>query len=165
MSNVLDNFGMVAKKSLILKFPRNLAKEMLPHFIRGYNDGDGCIEIREKNQSRVEILGTNDFCNYIKFYIMENFHIKSYIRKYKKIFKLSINGSYTIKFLDWIYNNSNIHLVRKYNKYVEAKSLKQWRYKKSLIKKCSICGDKHYAKGLCHYHYYRNKRLNIKFPI
>lgn len=160
ISETLNNIGMVARKSLILEFPKFLDKDMLPHFIRGYNDGDGCIEIREKDQSRVEILGTNDFCGYIKSYIMETLNIKSYIRKHKKIFKLSINGSYALKFLDWIYKDSNIHLTRKYNKYLEAKSLKQKAIEKKLSKKCCICGEKHYAKSFCRYHYYHNKRLN-----
>ena len=39
----LEKLGVVQRKSLILKFPFFIKDELLPHFIRGYFDGDGCI--------------------------------------------------------------------------------------------------------------------------
>ena len=39
----LENLGAVQRKSLNLKFPFFLKKELIRHFIRGYFDGDGCI--------------------------------------------------------------------------------------------------------------------------
>ena len=39
----LVKLGATPRKSLTLTFPFFLKKELLPHFIRGYFDGDGCI--------------------------------------------------------------------------------------------------------------------------
>ena len=39
----LVKLGATTQKSLTLTFPFFLKKELLPHFIRGYFDGDGCI--------------------------------------------------------------------------------------------------------------------------
>ena len=41
--------GMVKAKSLIIKFPTNISKEMLPHFIRGFFDGDGVFPTDKTN--------------------------------------------------------------------------------------------------------------------
>lgn len=42
MCDSLSKLGVTTKKSLTLTFP-NLSKNLIPHFIRGYFDGDGCI--------------------------------------------------------------------------------------------------------------------------
>lgn len=39
----LVNLGVKPRKSLSLKFPTFLNDSLMPHFIRGYFDGDGCI--------------------------------------------------------------------------------------------------------------------------
>lgn len=39
----LIQYGCIPNKSLILRFPKNIPEELMPHFIRGYFDGDGCI--------------------------------------------------------------------------------------------------------------------------
>ena len=38
----LISYGCVERKSLVLKFP-DLPESLIPHFIRGYFDGDGCV--------------------------------------------------------------------------------------------------------------------------
>ena len=43
MVNDLINLGCIPNKSLTLTFPDFINDELLPHFIRGYFDGDGCI--------------------------------------------------------------------------------------------------------------------------
>ena len=39
----LTKLGATPRKSLTLKFPFFLDERLLPHFIRGYFDGDGCV--------------------------------------------------------------------------------------------------------------------------
>ena len=39
----LISHGCVKQKSLILEPPKKIPKELIPHFIRGLFDGDGCI--------------------------------------------------------------------------------------------------------------------------
>lgn len=43
-------------------FP-NVPDKYLPHFIRGYFDGDGCVSISKKNSCRVGFIGTPLFVN------------------------------------------------------------------------------------------------------
>lgn len=43
MCKDLTRLGAIRNKSLVLTFPTFLDKSLLPHFIRGYFDGDGCV--------------------------------------------------------------------------------------------------------------------------
>ena len=67
---------------------------------------------------------------------------------------LELNNKSARTFLKWIYKDSNIHLQRKYDRY-----LKQIEYENSLaeIRVCSVdgCNKKHRAKGYCKNHYYK----------
>ena len=131
--NTLNNLGCHPQKSLTLKFPnQNIfegnKKELMKHFIRGYVDGDGCLCIyKNKNSYRTELglVGTKEFLEYIN----KLFKNKGYIRN--KSCKNWENKSYDLRFSDvpsriiarFLYENSNIYLERKYNKYLEFCSL------------------------------------------
>ncbi len=39
----LKSYGIFERKTYDIKYPNNLPKELLPYFIRGYFDGDGCL--------------------------------------------------------------------------------------------------------------------------
>lgn len=43
MYDDLIKLGVTPNKSLILQFPNSIEKKLMPHFIRGLFDGDGCI--------------------------------------------------------------------------------------------------------------------------
>ena len=43
MSADLSRLGAIPAKSLVLTFPKFIPDSLMPHFIRGYFDGDGCI--------------------------------------------------------------------------------------------------------------------------
>jgi hypothetical protein len=128
----------------------------VPHFIRGYNDGDGCIESAWQQQCRVEILGTWEFCQGIA-QAVDSLEVVAHLRKAGSIHKLTINSCAALRFLDWIYANSTIHFSRKHAKYMELKHLQIQRAQARFHRVCSICGKKHYAKGFCQFHYYRWK--------
>lgn len=119
----LINKGCVPKKSLILKFPteEQVPKELIRHFIRGYFDGDGWFT-NTKECFQIGIIGTEDF---IKGFLdtIEN------INKNNKIFnvhrengaKRYIFGAYqdVLNFLNYIYQDCNIYLDRKYEHYLD----------------------------------------------
>lgn len=131
--NTLNNLGCHSQKSLNLKFPnQNIfegdKKELMKHFIRGYVDGDGCLCIyKNKNSYRTELglVGTKEFLEYVN----KLFKNKGYIRS--KSCKNWENKAYDLRFSDvpsriiarFLYENSNIYLERKYNKYLEFCSL------------------------------------------
>lgn len=151
MSHSLLSHGLIQAKSLILKFPK-LEDNLIRHFVRGYFDGDGAISITN-NQISISILGTADFNGSLKE-ILKNLNIKCSIcaaKKDSKVTQLVIHGNTCgRKFLKWIYNESIIHMARKYNKYQEILTI----IPKEKMEFCSVCNEQHYSKGYCKKHHY-----------
>ena len=122
LSNVLNQYGMCQRKSLVLKFPEWIDKELYPHFIRGYMDGDGCVcYMKQNNKIQVSMVGTRMFLEDVQK-ICDNIGVKAYIthdtRANEVICSLSIVSNVcSIRFLDWLYSNANLKMERKYNKY------------------------------------------------
>ena len=70
ISQILEKKGIVANKSLVLKFPLFLEEHLYSHFIRGYFDGDGHIGV-EGGGSRVCIASSKDFCEGLLEFLKE----------------------------------------------------------------------------------------------
>lgn len=115
----LNNLGCTPNKSLTLRFP-NILENLIRHFIRGYFDGDGCIT-RYVNihtvTPRATVLGTIDMLNNITKYSDTTASLRHDKRHSKEIFHLDWNKENSIKFINYIYNNSTIYLDRKYKLY------------------------------------------------
>ena len=118
--NLID-LGCVPNKSLILKFPteEQVPLELQKHFIRGYFDGDGCISYRKSGGSPgISIMGTLEF-------LLKLNEVFNNLAAIAKKDKRHLNNTYTLRFrvqpginfLYLIYNDSNIFLTRKYEKY------------------------------------------------
>ncbi|WP_449540146.1 LAGLIDADG family homing endonuclease [Ferdinandcohnia sp. Marseille-Q9671] len=106
--------GITPNKSLTVQFP-NVPKEYLSHFIRGYFDGDGSVYTRGYFVSFVG--GSIDFMITLKELL--GYHgFESRIIHKGKHYRLYISGRKTIKnFHDWIYENKDIYLERKFNSF------------------------------------------------
>lgn len=118
MHSALIQKGLVPNKSLVFKFPSNIPENLLPHFIRGYFDGDGCIL---KSECRVSMVCTKYFAEKAKCLFEDKLKIHCSIsicgKKYKNspMRDLRISGYHQVKkFLDWIYNDSILFIDRKY---------------------------------------------------
>lgn len=155
ISQRLVELGCSKAKTYILEFPteEQVPNNLLRHFIRGYFDGDGWVGIKS-----ICIVSTLNFCNSLAEILNKELNVNSYIRarhpeRNNNIRMLELNRKSARKFLKWIYKDSNIHLQRKYERYV-----KQMDYEKSLseIHTCIIegCNKKHSTKGYCRNHYY-----------
>jgi hypothetical protein len=99
---------------LNLKF----SSELLPHFIRGYFDGDGSFSFNpDKYMIKTQLVSASkDFQDFIIKELGDN-GIK--INLYSKI-KLQIQNKLdNLKFYNYIYNDSKIYLTRKKEKYEE----------------------------------------------
>lgn len=100
--------GITPRKSLILKYP-NIPRKFDLDFIRGYCDGDGCINIRmlkgRYKQLRVNILGTNNFLDSIKK-ILPGGHISK--RLDSKIFSLDYYCKNAVNFCKRIYYRDDL---------------------------------------------------------
>jgi hypothetical protein len=122
IGNNLKKLGCIPNKSLKLTFPN---KELVDtvyirHFIRGYFDGDGSITNPIKSPFGCNLLGTYDML----YNILNHLNIDiAYIKKNKNIYSFNIWGDNSRKFLSYIYDNCNVYLDRKYD-----------RYKKHLVK-------------------------------
>jgi hypothetical protein len=121
----LISIGITPRKSLTLKFP-DIPPDFIPHFIRGYFDGDGYCRFRNGYinsnnmcipQLEFSMLGTLDVVSKIKKYINTTSGTTFGNIEYQKesnIFRLTFCGTTSAKtFGDIIYSNSTIHLYRK----------------------------------------------------
>ena len=121
MHSDLVRHGAVPNKSLILKFPTTIPDEFIPHFVRGYFDGDGTIS---KNECRCSLISTDDFCRALADLVKKELDIHCSImylhgNREKSSRVLSIAGRRQVKkFLDWIYNDAEIYLKRKHEIYL-----------------------------------------------
>jgi len=125
MANDLIAHGCTPNKSLTLEFPNHLPKEFLPHFIRGYIDGDGCVFFKVYSYEgvfKVSILGTFNFLIDIKNILLENDIKSSDVKQDKsKVFNINITGQDNlVKLYNYLYKDATRFLGRKIDKYRQA---------------------------------------------
>lgn len=102
----------------------NIPDEYKWSFIRGYFDGDGCINSNKNNQFTFELCSRNkkileSILNFIKMYI----NTSSKITKGDGVFRIRIGGNrLVIEIRNYLYDNASIYLNRKYEKFMEIKS-------------------------------------------
>lgn len=130
MCNSLIDKGIIPSKSNSLKFPYFLTEELLPHYIRGLSDGDGSLGYKNKEnfiskgekKLNYSLTSTIYMCNGIAEYLYKNMDI------IPKIIEASNHNGYTyslyitkqndiITFLNWLYQDCNLYLQRKYDLY------------------------------------------------
>lgn len=117
----LEKWGIVPNKTAIVTFPDFLKEDLIPHFIRGCWDGDGTIS-HNKKSFRTAIVGTEALLIGIKT-ICESklnihFSLSKHPSKLGNIRILSVGGRHQFKrFLDYIYNDAELYLNRKYSYY------------------------------------------------
>lgn len=126
----LIKHGVVPRKTFILKFPTWLDSHLVPHFMRGYFDGDGCMYVSKKSGIDWNIIGSTDFINYVSILLKNELNIKFSIRHDHRC-KAGIdvlrvrNKKDILNIQNWLYNNSTIHLERKFLKFEEVKKLRK----------------------------------------
>lgn len=121
MKNDLIKHGCVQQKTFKIRFPHLINENIYRGFVRGYFDGDGCLCIPTKNSNNVTVTMTSNtkFCDEIAEYIKNNVNVnmKSCVR-YKDVGNIRLTGKkQVIKFMNWLYKDSTIHMKRKYDKY------------------------------------------------
>lgn len=114
----LINHGCIPNKVFSLKMPQ-LSNDMLPHFIRGLFDGDGCFE----SGKHFMITKTDSFLNEVNNIIALALNINhGYIHYYKnkdpRVCDLKFFKQDSVKKIyHWIYDNATIFLERKKEKF------------------------------------------------
>ncbi|MFH0829890.1 MAG: hypothetical protein V1887_01890 [Candidatus Aenigmatarchaeota archaeon] len=132
----LKKLGVTHNKSKDCTCP-DIPQRLLPHFVRGFVDGDGWI-IQRTGNNRHEISagfchGSKGFLRSLVNQIRAALDIKAFnLRaKYKATSSGKRSCTYSIewyshnasKFLDWTYKDADIFLKRKYQSYLRSKRL------------------------------------------
>lgn len=125
----LHEFGLIPNKTLTLKFPEWLNKDLYSHFIRGYFDGDGCITSNNRKvspQLAASIVSTTDMCKSIADVVFNKCNAMAHIydvghEKCNNTIKtFMLTGNLQCKrFLNYIYQDADLKLLRKYQKYID----------------------------------------------
>jgi hypothetical protein len=95
MSSDLKKIGCVERKTFLASFP-DLRKDLLPFFIRGYFEGDGCVRIRKhNNQAGVSFVGNEAVLLGIKEELEASCSVNFYVRRSakKKYIEISCDGN------------------------------------------------------------------------
>lgn len=115
----LMELGVVPNKTNEISFPT--CNNYFWDFVRGFNDGDGCIYVNPRNYISVKFVNSNEaFLKYIKEKIFDNLGIKGSIYKEKdKKYQLTYFRQSDVKLLlDHLYqNDEHPRLDRKYEIY------------------------------------------------
>lgn len=126
MANDLIKHGCIPNKSLVLKYPTWITRELEPHFLRGFFDGDGSICLKRKKYASVAITTTDVFNMELQHRLSLIGIDSQYYYRYEHTNTCSLQitkHNHAISFLDYIYQDSSIHLNRKYEIYLIAKQL------------------------------------------
>lgn len=114
--NSLNRKGCVERKTKVL-LPPKIDKNLERHWIRGYYDGDGSIRISKNSKSGfgLSVLGTQFVIEWIKDRVGGSLWHDSI----KDIWYL--DTTITLEVLDFLYDNSNRYLQRKFDRAVLAR--------------------------------------------
>jgi hypothetical protein len=117
--------GLTPNKSKTMRFPE-IPSEYLNFYIRGYFDGDGCVNVRILNGRRlpiIQVIFTSGSYEYL-YVLMQNLrsaidtsHMR--IRKSHRAFRLRYRKGNCLKILSFMYTELDKapYLARKYEKY------------------------------------------------
>lgn len=120
ISDRLVELGMVQNKSLTIQFPEWLDTSLYAPFLRGVCDGDGHIEWGKTKF--ITIASTSQFCQYVKDFCKQYLNIEcSIYNTYNKESNTKLlyicNKEQIKRFLDFIYQDADLYIERKYNIY------------------------------------------------
>lgn len=123
----LIELGCTPRKSLTLTFPSStqVPSYLIRHFVRGYIDGDGSVMIGknhkgERVKPRLSILGTKDFLTSL----VDSMGWKlNHISHPSGAYQIEWGGNYVYSYLENIYQNANIYLDRKYQRFLYLQNL------------------------------------------
>ncbi|MDD4779076.1 MAG: hypothetical protein PHT02_00535 [Tissierellia bacterium] len=134
--NTLQKYGIIQNKSLILDIKdvitkANIKQNLIPSFLLGYYDGDGCIyqwvsKDGKREQYNINITGTKETCDYFyDFFDNRGFFTKRHKNENNNYTYVVSGRNLVVNSLDKLYSTiyiPDVFLARKYSKYLLAKS-------------------------------------------
>ena len=122
MNKTLEKLGCYNNKSKTINYPNFIiGHKFEKDFIRGYFDGDGSLSVDKHKYIKIGFYsGCYEFLEQLQIRIKELCGVELYIRKDKTCYALCISKRKEVeKFLNFIYENSNIYLDRKFERYIK----------------------------------------------
>lgn len=124
--NFLISHGCVPNKTNVIRFPE-IPKHLYNHFLRGFFDGDGCLQLQDKKyHCRIDFTSASKaFLEDIRPIISSHAKTNGSLNKEKlyDVWHLNYSGHQASQILDWLYKDSTVYLNRKYVKYKLLSSL------------------------------------------
>lgn len=122
--NSIKSQGFHSRKTFTINFP-TIDETLIHHFVRGYFDGDGSFSFNSKTfKSHTSLVCASEVFRNQLMWILKNNDIN--IKYYSNISLHIQDKLNNLKFYDYIYKDSNIHLKRKKEKYEEFR--KHYKY-------------------------------------
>lgn len=123
LNSDLNYLGLNSNKSYKAYIPfRFVPNELIPHYIRGLFDGDGCVRKQNKNGTGIIICTTasqmmvNDITECMEKEL--NIAVKVSKKRNTNVSDVKIYKQDDVNtFYDWIYKDATIYLDRKYEKF------------------------------------------------
>lgn len=119
LCNALALYGVVPNKAPKLLFPQ-LPEHLMPHYIRGYFDGDGCVHT-VKGTTKISVSFTSicyPFLHQLQTHLANHCGVSintMYRRKQTRVCRLSFSGKPANFVASYMYANATIYLPRKWN--------------------------------------------------
>lgn len=126
--NDLNNHGCTPNKSLTLTFPEESmfkTKDLICPFIRGYFDGDGTLGLYPHSKTNPNLeeslmfIGTKSFLEGVQKYLGINGFLMQKSNCSNQTYRLGYSTKKAYEVAKKLYENSTIHLDRKYNIYIQ----------------------------------------------
>jgi len=122
------------KKGLEIRYPNCIPDQYTKDFIRGIIDGNGSIGIQKAYRGekvyygpRLRIFGNKNFMEDINDQI-KRFILHKVTHAHKKgrenVYYLDYNFKTARNILHWVYDNNQVCLLRKYNRFIEVDQLR-----------------------------------------
>lgn len=112
-------------KTYIADFPKDIPDNMVKHCIRGLIDGDGWLSINQKRKSfDLGLSGTQQMCKHVKEKLPIDCSNIPVVRvKNEQCWRFLLTTRKAIEIAEWLYEDANIYLDRKYKVYKQAKQI------------------------------------------
>lgn len=123
MAEDLQRFGCVSPKTKRISLPNFLEPSLVPHFIRGYFDGDGSLYFTAgQYRWSIRFSGNQHFIMSLHEYLDRVLNIDGYIYEHKPTcYSITFwRADDILRLLGFIYSGATLYMSRKYNTYLEA---------------------------------------------
>ena len=148
----LETLNITPRKTYDVVAPPFIPDDMVSHYIRGYFDGDGCINLRRRKKNhQLSADAYMDTASEVYSRQVHNMLLGRGINNnvYRKedrrinrvpMFRVNMSGKSVSDFSEFIYEDAPFYMVRKYDKFQD--------YYNGRYTDCTKCGSKFFKKRI-----------------